>query len=118
MSERAEFTLTPKTATDLAAELLTRRVAPGHIDELLNLPSEQFDAGDRCVRRYRPDDVIAWCRERQSPRIRRALAMADMVDELGAGPDWIWPGVDPNVVVWVADKILAAGDAAVEGQEP
>ena len=80
MKDRGEYTLTRDAVVNLTAEFLTTRGVPENADAMLDLEVRWVDGSAR----YRPADVIAWCRERQPPATRRALAIASRLDEMEA----------------------------------
>ena len=121
MKDRGEYTLTRDAVVNLTAEFLTTRGVPENADAMLDLEVRWVDGSAR----YRPADVIAWCRERQPPAIRRALARSAMVDEIMASMiepesygegvhDWT-PTIESTtseVVYDVLEQIIKAGDDA------
>lgn len=111
MSDYDEYTLSAGGALALAAELLTYVAAPTGRDQMYGVDYRDGQDGRKC----RPVDVIAWCRERQSPAIKRALAMASKVTEIMATIEYAGEDETPDEEQAVYDalaEICQAGDDA------
>lgn len=89
MSRPEEYTLGPKAVIELARELLSTRGAPATMANMVELDYEEYPrpraaggGGPHSARRYRPVDVIAWCRKRQSRSMRYAFAVVAEVERV------------------------------------